>query len=52
MAAPVFHAADEVCAGISVSGSELYLRDHVDELAREVVAAACTISAGLGGSVC
>ena len=49
---PVFHAADEVCAGISVSGSELYLRDHVDELAREVVAAACAISAGLGGSVC
>lgn len=52
VAAPVFHAADEVRAGISVSGSELYLRDHVDELAREVVAAACAISAGLGGSVC
>ena len=45
-------SANGVFAGISVSGSELYLRDHVDELAHEVVAAARVISTGLGGGTC
>lgn len=48
IAAPVFNAGGAVFAGISVSGSELYLRDHTDELACEVVAAARAISARLG----
>ena len=49
VAAPVFNASGEAFAGISVSGSELYLRDRASELAREVVAAARAISARLGG---
>ena len=49
IAAPVFNAGGAVCAGISVSGSELYLRDHTDELAQEVVAASRMISSELGG---
>ncbi len=52
VAAPLFNAANGVFAGISVSGSELYLRDHVDELTHEVVAAARVISTGLGGGTC
>ncbi len=49
VAAPILSAAGLAVAGISVSGSELYLRPHTAELAGLTVAAARELSARLGG---
>jgi len=48
VAAPVFACGGEVIAGLSVSGSELYLRQNTVELAAQVMLAARRISAALG----
>ncbi|MPN48833.1 putative HTH-type transcriptional regulator RhmR [bioreactor metagenome] len=46
VAAPVFTASGEVAGALSVSGSELYLRDDRDRIAAQVTAAARAISEG------
>ncbi len=48
VAAPVLDTAGEAAAGISVSGSELYLKKRLAELAALVVSAARRLSAELG----
>ena len=49
LAAPVLNYAGTAVAGISVSGSELYLRDKTDEFARLVKETAEKISSEYHG---
>ena len=48
VAAPVLDASGEAVAGISVSGSEIYLRERVAAVATRVVSAARRLSEELG----